>query len=197
MNALCSTGAGARLAPAPVGPSGPIGAAQVQLIRWPRDGERREVLAGSGTPRVLLVPVGVDPPRLGDLEDWIRIPADELDLYTRMQRLAVLAGRVSRPPELVDGVVLRHGEAAVLLRESDAELARLLLDRFGELVLRDDLVSAMWPTGAPGPRSLDSRANRLRHRAADVGLVLHTIRGRGFVLDIAHHHDLEEPWPTS
>ena len=195
-----STGAGALLAPAPVGPSGPIGAAQVQLLRWPRDGERREALAEEGTPRVLLVPAGVDPPRLDDLEDWVRIPADELDLFTRMRRLAVLAGQVSRPPELVDGVVLRHGEAAVMLGESDAELARLLIDRIGSLVLRSDVEAALWPTGAPGPRTLDSRANRLRHRAADVGLVLHTIRGRGYILDLDHHDndfDLEEQWPTS
>lgn len=193
-----STGAGARLAPAPVGSSGPLGAAQVQLVRWPRDGGRRQALAEAGTPRVLLVPEGIDPPRLDDLEDWIRIPADELDLFTRMQRLAVLAGRVRRPPELVDGVILRHGEAAVLLAEADAEVAGILLARLGRLVLRSELERTLWPAGSPGSRTLDSRVNRLRHRAAEVGLTLHTIRGRGFVLEADDHPEsLEDPWPIS
>jgi hypothetical protein len=189
------SGAGVLLAPPPVGPSGPIGAAQVQLVRWPRDRERRSALAEAGQPRVLLVAEDVDPPALDDLEDWIRVPADELDLFTRMRRLAVLAGQASRPPELVDGVILRHGEAAVLLGETDAALARLLIDRIGQLVLRRDIEAALWPGGVPGARTLDARVNRLRHRAAEVGLTLHTIRGRGFVLDLTQ--DLEEQWPTS
>lgn len=155
-----------------------------QLVRWPADALRRDELAAADVPRLLLVPDGVEPPALEDGEDWIRVPADEHDLWTRIQRLTSLAAQ-RRPPELIDGVVVRHGDATVLLTDADGQLAGPLVERFGHLVLREELERRLWPDGAPGPRSVESRLHRLRRALADIGLVVHTIRGRGYVLDHA------------
>ena len=65
---------------------------EVALIHWPRDGAERERLAEAMLPRLLLVPDDVEPPVAGDLmEDWIRLPADERDVATRLDNLAARA----------------------------------------------------------------------------------------------------------
>src|SRR3954451_16776898 len=61
----------------------------VELLHWPRDEALRRHLAADGTPRLLLVPPGAPTPvvRAAD-EDWIRLPADERDVATRLRALA-------------------------------------------------------------------------------------------------------------
>jgi two-component system OmpR family response regulator len=155
---------------------------RVKLVHWPAQAARRDELAADGHPRLLLVGEGVEPPDLEDGEDWIRVPADEHDLWTRVQRLAILGAR-RLPPELVDGVVLRYGGATVLLTDADGQLAGPLVERFAHLVPREELERRIWPGGPPGPRSLESRLHRLRQATIELGLTVHTVRGRGFVLD--------------
>src|SRR5260221_101995 len=61
----------------------------VELVHWPRERQRREALAKAGVPRVLLVADGEVPPtRIGVGEDWIRVPADERDLFVRARRVS-------------------------------------------------------------------------------------------------------------
>lgn len=62
------------------------------LLHWPREEARRLDLRAAGCARLLLVPPGAPIPDLeDDLEDWVRVPADELELHRRLCRLDAIA----------------------------------------------------------------------------------------------------------
>src|ERR1700726_3586868 len=82
--------------------------ADVVLVRWPDESERPETLRAAGPPRLLLVPAGAAPPVTVDpLEDWVRLPADQAEIRTR---LATLSSRATtdRPTPAVDTDGLLH-----------------------------------------------------------------------------------------
>ena len=58
-----------------------------------------------------------------------------------------------------------------------------MLDRLGAVVTRDALSRAGWPDGAPGRNALDVHVLRLRRRVAPLGLVIRTVRSRGYLLE--------------
>ena len=58
-----------------------------------------------------------------------------------------------------------------------------LLARFGTVVSREQLARAGWPGGAPGRNALDVHVLRLRRRIGPVGLVIKTVRSRGYLLE--------------
>ena len=62
-----------------------------------------------------------------------------------------------------------------------------LVERFGAVVSRDHLARAGWPSGAPGRNALDVHVLRLRRRIATVGLVIRTVRSRGYLLEADAH----------
>jgi hypothetical protein len=159
----------------------------VALIRWPSERLRRERLRAAAAPRLLLVELGSAPPTDGDLlEDWLRIPADEVDLQLRVAgieaRARSLAGAVAAPELDGDGV-LRVGPAWVSLPPVEARLTSALLDRLGLVVSREALARAGWPEGAPGRNALDVHVLRLRRRLGAVSLAIKTVRSRGYVLE--------------
>jgi DNA-binding winged helix-turn-helix (wHTH) protein len=85
---------------------------------------------------------------------------------------------------VVDGLLV-HGGRRLVVPPSEA----VILDRLGEtpdrVVSRDEL-AALVGGGAPvNPSSLGTRVARLRDRLRPVGLVIHTVRGRGFLLTTA------------
>src|SRR5205814_7286584 len=82
----------------------PFRAMDVVLVRWPAEEPRRVLLREDGIPRLLLVENGAAPPRSADdLEDWVRVPADEVDLHARVENLNRRAlSRHSVTPELDD-----------------------------------------------------------------------------------------------
>lgn len=159
----------------------------VVLVRWPSERLRRERLRASGDPRLLLVEQGGVPPAGGDvLEDWIRVPADEVDLQHRLAGLEARAratGAAPSTPELDDDGVLRVGSAWVSLPPVEARLTAALLERLGLVVSRAALADAGWPEGAPGRNALDVHVLRLRRRLAAVGLAIRTVRSRGYLLE--------------
>jgi DNA-binding response OmpR family regulator len=53
------------------------------------------------------------------------------------------------------------------------------------VVSRDALARAGWPDGAPGRNALDVHVLRLRRRLEPLGLVIRTVRSRGYVLEAA------------
>jgi hypothetical protein len=64
----------------------------VQILVWPQDAGRLETLRAVGSPCLVLVPPSEPAPGLdGDLEDWVRLPADAQELELRRRRLARLA----------------------------------------------------------------------------------------------------------
>jgi hypothetical protein len=158
----------------------------VVLVRWPREADTRDRLAGEGRPRLLLVEDGVPPPLSEDpLEDWVRIPTPDADVRARLDTLSLRA-RLQTPglPSLDDDGVIRHKGAWVSLPPVEARITRLLLDRIGAVVSRDALARAGWPEGAPGRNALDVHVLRLRRRLAAVGLAIRTVRSRGYLLEI-------------
>ncbi len=172
----------------------PTVVAEVEVLRWPGEDARREDLAERGVPCLLLVEDGVAPPASSRLlEDWMRVPADELDLVARVRRLGALAlaQASTEQPEVDDQDVLHMGHAWTALSAAEACLARRLTADFGYIVARDDLLAALKPTPTTRnpdgrerqPRTLDLQICRLRRRIAAVGLTVSAVRGRGYVLE--------------
>jgi DNA-binding response OmpR family regulator len=159
----------------------------VLLLRWPAEADRRDKLIELGTARLLLVEDGATPPHSPDcLEDWIRVPAPEVDLHAR---LAALEGRATRHspsvPTLDTDGVLRFDTSWVSLPPVEARLTRAMVERFGAVVGRETLARAGWPEGTAGRNALDVHVLRLRRRLASVGLVIKTVRSRGYLLEAA------------
>jgi two-component system OmpR family response regulator len=157
----------------------------VVLLRWPAEASRREQLIARGAPRLLLLEADVGPPEAGDcLEDWIRVPATEADVSARVRSLAQRADvHDAGAPSLDDDGVLRCNTAWVPLPPVEGRLTDALLSRFGAVVSRDSLSRAGWPDGAPGRNALDVHVLRLRRRIAPLGLVIRTVRSRGYLLE--------------
>ena len=158
---------------------------RVELLQWPADADRREELRREGRPRLLLVGPGVYPPGLFELEDWVRLPADERDVSVRLQRLS----HVGRPAPLAPGDVVvddrglvhwRGGRA--VLPATEAAMMRVLAEEPGRLVTRARLMAVAWPDGGRRANSLDSRVFTLRRRLARIGLAIDTVRTHGFLL---------------
>lgn len=139
----------------------------------------------TGEARLLLVEDGQPPPRVVDcLEDWIRVPAPEEDVRARVDALAARSqAHEDKLPGLDANGVLRYDGRWVSLPPLEARLTATLLDRFGAVVGRDTLIRAVWPGQAPGRNALDVHILRLRRRLQPLGLVIRTVRSRGYLLE--------------
>jgi hypothetical protein len=79
----------------------------VVLVRWPVEAMRRAQLADRQVPRLLLIEEETAPPQADDcLEDWIRMPASDIDVGAR---LSGLAGRTDRQTDSGAGRPVRGG----------------------------------------------------------------------------------------
>ena len=156
----------------------------VVLVRWPDEADRREELRRFGRPRLLVLDDSVPPPTdLDVLEDWIRLPAEDTDVAARVASLEQRAEDHGGVRVLDDDGVLRVNRRWVALPPVEARLTTALLDRFGAVVSRETLAKAGWPDGAPGRNALDVHVLRLRRRLEPLGLVIRTVRSRGYVLE--------------
>jgi two-component system, OmpR family, response regulator len=157
----------------------------VVLVRWPTEETRRVRLREDGVPRLLLVDQGVPPPQaVDDLEDWVRVPADEVDLHARVENLDRRARTRTEVEPVLDGDgVLRVNGTWVSLPPVEARLTGALLARYGSVVSREALASSGWPEGAPGRNALDVHVLRLRRRIAPLKLTIRTVRSRGYLLE--------------
>jgi DNA-binding winged helix-turn-helix (wHTH) protein len=162
-----------------------VAAVEVALVQWPAEHDRREELRRARQPRLLLVEQGTPPIATDELEDWIRLPADDLDLRVRVEALRRRNGAAAATPHLDDDGVLRFGGGWVALPPVEARLMAALLDRFGAVVSRDALGRAGWPGGSPGRNALDVHVLRLRRRTAPLDLAIRTVRSRGYLLEHA------------
>ncbi|CAM9452166.1 unnamed protein product [Phaeothamnion confervicola] len=157
----------------------------VELVHWPRDQVLRDRLARAGIPRLLLVAADSDLPlSIGVDEDWVRLPADERDVWARADRLRrhTLGLQGERP--LIDANrVLHRGGDTVVLSASEAIVAAALLERVGEVVARDDLSTKLASGGDQlGSHALDAVVYRLRRRLSGMNLCIRAARNRGFVI---------------
>jgi hypothetical protein len=158
----------------------------VVLVRWPDEARTLDSARRRGQARLLLVEGGHSPPTVQDeLEDWIRVPAPEADVCARVAALQHRAAARRRELPTLEGGVLRHRSGWVTLPPVEARLAEALLERFGAVVSRERLARAGWPDGLPGRNALDVHVLRLRRRIAPLGLVMRTVRSRGYLLECA------------
>jgi hypothetical protein len=160
--------------------------AGAEILQWPADAERREALYQAGIPRLLVLEAGQVPPTPGDdLEDWIWLPADERDLFSRLRDLASRGAPTALVPETIsvgeDGMAWIAG-TALSLPPAEAAILRRLADPPERLCTREELHRAAWGDVPHERRSLDSRIFVLRRRLVPHGLAVHAVRGRGFVL---------------
>ena len=157
----------------------------VVTLRWPAEDVRRQALAKVGTPRLLVLDGDQQPPfDLDDLEDWIRVPALEVDRLARLDGLRRRAGAAVRPaPTIDDNGLVRAADGWVSVPPVEASLCRTLLERFGSVVSRAELETAAWPDGDIQRNALDVRILRLRRRIEELGLAIRTIRSRGYLME--------------
>ena len=83
----------------------------------------------------------------------------------------------------LDGGGLLHvGSAWVALPLMEWRLVATLLAHIGEVVPRDDLTGAAWPGKRVKDGTLSVSMKRVRSRIEPLGLLITTVRGRGFVI---------------
>jgi hypothetical protein len=162
-------------------------ASRIELLSYPDQDDRRAELAADGTPRMLLVAPGYPPPKLADdLEDWVRCPIDADELEARLAELErrAAAHRSPAPIVLADGI-LRVGDRWVTISTSQWAVVNLLAERPGTLV-SDEAVLRAYPSRSttPTPRTAHAMMQRLTKRLAEVGVVVHKVRGRGYLLEV-------------
>ncbi len=154
-------------------------------LRWPIEEERRRKLADAGVPRLLVIDPSALPPAVeSPLEDWIRAPASEVDRAARIEVLRRRAwGRNPDDPTVDENGIVRTESAWASVPPVEGRLVAALIERFGAVVSRDALCAAGWPDGGAERNVLDVRILRLRRRIEPIGLVVHTVRSRGYLLD--------------
>ena len=153
----------------------------VVVLVWPEQEERRAQLEHAGTPRLLLVEQGIDPPA-GEscLEDWVRLPVADADVRARLASLASRAARHPTQPTVdVNGRLMHHG-AVVHLSPLEHRLAALLIDQLENSVSNEELIRSARLEGNEG--TLRVHISRLRRRLAPLGLAITSVYGYGYVL---------------
>ena len=154
----------------------------VALIAWPRDAQHAEAMRAARLPRLLMLSETADPPLCDDeLQDWVRIPADPLEVSARLQALQLRAARLRRPA-IDESGRFTVGGRWIALSPIETHLMRALVDHFGSMVTRTALAQRAWPDGSPTRNQLDVRLRALRRRLHPMGLRISVFRGRGFAL---------------
>jgi two-component system, OmpR family, response regulator len=158
----------------------------VRLVPWPSAEALRQSLAEEGQARLLLVSPDAPPPVVVDeLEDWVREPCEVVEVLVRRQTLRHRAYARRRSPWL-DGDILRVGEGWVALPARRVPLAALLVARLGEVVRTEELACTYEAAGGSAdPAAVKAVVRRLAVNVAEVGLRLHCLRARGFLLEVA------------
>jgi two-component system response regulator RegX3 len=166
------------------------------------DGDGRDVLRRiretSRTPVVMLTARGEEMDRVLGLElgadDYVTKPFSAAELAARIRAVLRRAGDATEP----DAVVLEAGDVRMNLDTHEAtragealdltvkefELLRVLLERAGKLVKREELVHEVWdPAWFGSTKTLDVHISALRKKLGDdpaAPRYIHTVRGVGF-----------------
>ena len=124
----------------------------------------------------------------GCLEDWVLLPAGDEEMIARadalMRRWLSHRQPVAPLPEpTLDSVgILRSGDRWVDLPPTEARVMQRLLADFGSSVAIDDLLAGGWGDTGPGVGALRVHMLRLRRRIAPLGLSIHALPRRGYML---------------
>jgi DNA-binding winged helix-turn-helix (wHTH) protein len=153
----------------------------VVALDWPDRVDEARRLDRLGTPHLLLVAADAPTPDVHScIEDWIRLPALDGDVETRV---ASLRQRGASHPPVVH--VDEHGRLTyrgqdVFLSPLDGQLAGVLARHFREFTPVDELL-ALWPRAA-ATAALRVHMSRLRKRLAPIGLTIAARRHCGYSL---------------
>ena len=169
------------------------------------DGDGRELLrdirSRSKVPVVLLTARGEELDRVLGLElgadDYVTKPFSAAELVARIR--AVLRRSAGEPEAAADRATLSAGDVELDIERHTAsragepldltvkefELLRVLLERAGKLVRRDELVREVWddPVWFGSTKTLDVHMSALRRKLGDdpsAPRYIHTVRGVGF-----------------
>lgn len=154
----------------------------VALVHWPDEAEHVERLGREGVPRLLLVRPDTRPPVAEScLEDWLVLPATDLEIETRLINLAKRAAHHTRVPTVDDLGQVTHRGRSVFLPPTDLRVMRVLVDRFGAVVTESELIESVWPEGATN-EVLRAHVSRLRHRLRPVDLAIKCVRNVGYFI---------------
>nr|CAJ34378.1 OmpR family regulator [Micromonospora sp. ML1] len=158
----------------------------VVFIRWPAQADLRTRCRKEGVPRLLVVEGGAQPPISNDpVEDWVRPPVSRNDLEARVKALQQRFNS-RRLPTIDSTGTLTFGRHSIVISNTQAELMRLLIERFGEVVYRIEFVQCLAiRTPALNRNSLDLHIMRLRRRLLPIDLAIRTVWGRGYMLAYA------------
>ena len=159
--------------------------AAVVHVPYPADATRLAILRARGVPRLLIVASHSPPPVSADpLEDWVRVPADPVELRLRTELLAARRDEqvTQRTVCVDDDGVARRGGRTVVLTVVEHPILVFLLERQGTIVPQPVLEGLA--TSAGSTMRLSARMARLRRTIAPLGLQLHAVRGRGYLLEI-------------
>jgi two-component system, OmpR family, response regulator RegX3 len=166
------------------------------------DGDGRDVLRRiretSRTPVVMLTARSEEMDRVLGLElgadDYVAKPFSAAELAARIRAVLRRAGEPPAP----EAVVLEAGDVRMNLDTHEAtragealdltvkefELLRVLLERAGKLVKREELVHEVWdPAWFGSTKTLDVHVSALRKKLGDdpaAPRYIHTVRGVGF-----------------
>jgi two-component system, OmpR family, response regulator len=154
----------------------------VFVLRWPEEADTVDRLARLGVPRLLLVEPGVAPPGgTSCVEDWLRLPADDVDIRARLAALAERATRHPTAPVVQEYGCLSHRGTTVFLPPVDERVARALVENLGHPVPTEELMSRAWSQGGSNA-ALRVHISRLRRRLAPLGLTITSVRAQGYLI---------------
>jgi len=127
----------------------------------------------------------VGPPLIiDDAEDWIRLPCSEQDQNARIRTLlARKVTRQPRPPRVDEHGILRAGDHRCVLSTIETQLMGALVANGSNVTSRQDLIAAGWPDGHATRNALDIAMMRLRRTVEPYGVMIRTVRSRGYVVD--------------
>jgi hypothetical protein len=157
---------------------------EVPLVRWPDAAAGRERLARAGAPCLFVVGATERAPaRWSELEDWVRDTAPHAEFVTRAVTVARRADLLQRP-RLDHARVVSFRDRTAVVPETQARLAALLVERFGETVA-DDEIRGLCDVGGVSTHNeaMKTALRRLKDTLAPLGLRLARVRAAGYLLD--------------
>ena len=156
----------------------------IELLHWPTQEDRRQLLATLGEPRLLLVAPDTAPPQLvDDLEHWIPNRADPATIVEGVTFLERKILDADTPPALDDDGLLWFRGRWIDVPDGQLPVVDLLIQNYQRLVRHEDLTRIHQDNGGSStPASIATLLRRVATRLTKIGLRLHRVPRRGVIL---------------
>jgi hypothetical protein len=136
-----------------------------------------------GEPRILLLAPATTPPAdIDDLEHWVPESAEPATIVHAVTRLQQKILDSDGPPVLDDDGLLWFRGRWVAVTENQVAVIDLLIRNYQRLVRHEHLDQTYRDTGGTTTAARRALMHRIAARLAKVGLKLHPVRRRGFIL---------------